>query len=311
MLQVFKNKNNITYMRLAFLLSFFLIYSSSYGQKNKDLDVLIYLGTIVAEYNRFPTKNAPDDLLKELAALKNENCQFAIDFTLESLKKPNNLLDKKYLEKQSKVNLEQIYIIEIAQGFSLIASGGQLKELVKNNSKGYPSHYDLLDTYYSMLFNMINSRNRESVFSISNLDLESYKLKDDTEKAIFYFRYMNMISKNTLFPILTGRDVTDGSCSEFEKFPTINGKDFYYYANFGFKDFPSRLANMDGSYKHYYIDETYKLIFTYIKCREQNFISKGDISNIVENSILENHELQKYCENMDILEEIRSKYGNK
>jgi len=298
-------------MKRIYLLSAILLYNLSYSQKSDNLDLLIYLGSEAGKYNNdYLQKNAPDALLQELSELKNEDCQFAIDFTLESLKNSNDLLDKKYLTKPSKENLKQIFTISITMGFSLIYSGEQLKKHVEYNSELYPSYYDLVDTYYSTLFNALINRNREAHRFISDLDLEDYNLTNDTEKSIFYFKYMNMISKNALFPILANGDVTNISCSEFKKFPTINGKEFYYYTDFDFKDFPSRLVNLDGSYKHYYIDETFKILFMYIECKEKKLIPQGDISNIVENSILSHQQLYKFCERKDLLDEILRKYSN-
>jgi hypothetical protein len=297
-------------IKLFFLLAIF-IQTSSFSQNTNEIDILIELGKQAGTYNnQEPSKKTPENILAKLSKIKNANCQFAIDFTLETLKENNDLINDKYLIKPSKEILIQLYTIEIIQGFSNFYSGEELKNAVISNSKSYRSNEELLYSYYDALYGASKNRNKSTPFFKKNIDLNNYNLETSTEKAIFYFSLMRYLSPNVLFPILTNTEIVKFYCLDFNVFPTINNKDFYYYTDLDFNDFETNLVNFNGSYKHFYINETFNTIFTYIKCREKHFVSKGEISDIVNNSILSNKEFYRYCEKKEILNEILAKYSS-
>jgi len=302
---MFKLKRNIL---IVLILAF--IQTSILGQNEKNIGTLTNVGKKISVYHQDSRLSVPDSLFEYLSSINNVECQSTVDFFSETLREKNNLFSDKYLTKPDKQTLIQIYLVDLASGFSQFYKGEELENNVEYNSNNYPSYFELVDTYYSILFKSLSNRNRTTLFSKSNINLNDLKLENSTEKSIFYFRFIDALSKNVIIPILFDLDASEVYCSDFDNFPRIDNQNFYEYTNFDFKNFKSRITNFNGNYKHYIINEIYKIQIAYINCLENNFVNERNIKTVIENSILSKRELFKYCEKKDVLERISEKYNN-
>ncbi|MEL1244456.1 hypothetical protein AAEO56_09305 [Flavobacterium sp. DGU11] len=90
------------------------------------------------------------------------------------------------------------------------------------------NYYNELDRGLSMLFN-------EKDLSAINLDIDSYRLKNQTEKVIFFLNITKPFIQR--FQVLNHVKNPDKLMEFAARMPQFNGKGYYAFTNFDFEDF--------------------------------------------------------------------------
>ncbi len=113
----------------------------------------------------------------------------------------------------------------------------------------------LLDNYYNEIDRGIAHLFNEEDLSGINLDIESYKLKNSTEKAIFFLNITKPFIQR--FQVLNHVKNLDKLMEFAKRMPTFNGKGYYTYTDFDFEDFEYPYDAEMASYiktglEHYY-----------------------------------------------------------
>lgn len=289
----------ITLTLLAINLTFLTFGQVTENQK------MIELGKIYKDF--MFRNNASKDILKEIKLDVPENLKVATEFIAQSITTKNKILSQPYLSRPDDKVLKQIYIIR-AINLNLREENqiDNNKIIDSLSNKDIPS-YELLDNYYEMLFTAVGNKNQPLDFSKTDIKLNDYNLKDDTEKGILVLQaisfcgttiwgYMNIVKPPN----------TKRAYDQIKKFPKINGRPYFQYTDFYFPDFEMNIVKDEGmqSYKGYYLNKFYETLLSHLICLNKENGSEKDENDLLLGSILKERNLYKYTKYKETLENI-------
>ena len=285
---------------LLILISFISLQSVDASELNPEL---IELAKV---YRNFMFRNsATDYAFEKLDKIKSSELSKTVDFIKETITTNNDLTTNKFLTLPDEETLYHIYIIRRINWNIREEKPKDNDELILElRNKNIP-RYELIDSYYSMLFSGIGNKNQP--FDLSSVDfrIDDYELRNDTEKGIFFLKamqfcgttiwgYMNVVKPPNYKKAL----------KYIENFPKFNGQKYYQYLDFGFTDFEMEIEKDKGteSYKHYYINKYYQTLLYHMICLKQKKKYKKERENLLLGSILKEKNYYKYSKNKEILE---------
>ena len=203
--------------------------------------------------------------------------------------------------------LKQIFIIqEINQNFRRENQIDNNKLIDSLQSKEIPT-YELVDNYYDMLFTAVGNKNQPFNFSKNDFKLNSYNLKDETEKVFFFLKCMGYCGTSIWGYINIPKPPNTKTAMEYiNKYPKFNGQPYYQYTDFYFKDFEMIIITDNGkeSYKGYYINKYYETLLNHLFCLIKEESTEKEKNDLLLGSILKESNLYKYTKLKDTLEEI-------
>jgi len=281
-----------------------LISGSLSGLKANELNNdLITLAKI---YRNFIFRNSPTAMtFEQLSEIKSTELTITTEFIKETITTNNNLTTTKFLRLPDEKTLKYVYIIRRINWNLREENPKDNNSLISELSKKEVPRYELIDSYYDMLFSGVGNKNRP--FDLSNIDfkLNKYDLKDDTEKGIFYLKamdlcgtfiwgYMNIVKPPNYKKALTF----------IEKYPTFNGQSYYQYLDFGFPDFEMKVVKdkEKESYKSYYLNKYYDTLLSHLECLSQKKKYKKGRQDLLLGSILKEENYYKYSKKKTVLE---------
>ncbi len=260
-------------------------------------------------YKNFMFTNEPGkETFKEISAGVPENLKTATEFILQTITTDNKLLTETYLTRPEDKVLRQIYII------LSINSNLRSENQVDNNklidsltAKEFPA-YKLFSNYYSMLFTAVGNKNQPFDLSKTDLKLNNYNLKDDTEKGIFFLTaisacgsviwgYMNIVKPAN----------TKKAYKHIKDFPKVNGQPYYQFTDFYFPDFEIMVDEKPQSYKSFYLDKYYQVLLSHLICLNKEGGSEKEKNDLLLGSIMKDEKLYKYTKYKETLESILQK----
>ena len=276
----------------------------TFGQTNNN-EKLIELGKT---YKDFMFRNEPTkEVFMEIKKNVPENLKTATDFIVQTITTKNKLLTPQFLSRPDDRTLKQIYIIR--------AINHNLREenQVDNNylidslaTKDIPV-YELVDCYYGMLFTAVGNKNQPFNFSKVDFKMKDYKLRDDTEKGIFFLRCMNLCGTSIWGYMNVAKPMNTQKALEFiKKFPKFNGRPYYQYNDFYFKDFEMLIVKDKGiqSYKSYYLDKYFETLLYHLICLNKENGTEKDKNDLLLGSILKEKKLYDYSKHKETLESL-------
>ncbi|MCU0423961.1 MAG: hypothetical protein MUC81_14255, partial [Bacteroidia bacterium] len=203
--------------------------------------------------------------------------------------------------------LKQVYIIY--ELFSRMGKGNEIDFalVIDSISTDTPQQYELVDNYYRMLFTAVGNKTKPFNLSKINLDLNAYKLADDTERGILFFRCMQLCGANIWgFMNIPKPPNTEAALKLIKLFPKINGQPYYHFTNFDFKDFEMVITAKEGkqSYKKYFLDKYYETLLAHYACLQNEDASEKEKNNLLLSSILKDKELYRYSKQQRTLERL-------
>lgn len=290
-------------MKKIILLALVLISNIQFTNATELDTELIELAKV---YRNFMFRNSTTDYaFEKLKKINSSELQKTVTFIRETITTNNNLTTDKFLILPDEKTLYQIYIVRRINWNIREENPKNNEELILELRNKNILRYELIDSYYSMLFSSIGNKNQP--FDLSELDfrIDNYKLNDDTEKGIFFLKtmqfcgttiwgYMNVVKppnyKKTLQYI--------------NKYPKFNGQKYYQYLDFGFEDFEMEIVKDKGieSYKFYHINKYYQTLLYHMMCLNQKKKYKKERENLLLGSILKEKNYYKYSKNKETLE---------
>jgi len=290
-------------MKKIILLTFIFIANFQFTNANELNPELIELAKI---YRNFMFRNNPTEYaFEQLGKINSPELTKTLSFIKETITPNNKLTTDKYLILPDEKTLYQIYIIRRINWNISEENPKDNNELILELREKNIPRYELIDSYYSMLFTGVGNKNQP--FDLSDVDfrISNYQLKDDTEQGIFFLKamqfcgisiwgYMNVVKppnyKKTLQYI--------------NNFPKFNGQKYYQYLDFSFPDFEMEIIKDEGieSYKHYYIDKYYQTLLYHMMSLNQKKKYKKERENLLLGSILKEKNYYKYSKNEQTLE---------
>ena len=176
-------------MKKIILLTLIIFINFQFGNATELNPELIELAKV---YRKFMFRNNPPDYAYEqLAKIKSQELEKTTLFIKEAITLKNNLNTEKFLIIPNEETLYQIYIVRRINWNMREEKPKDNNELITElRTKNIP-RYELIDSYYDMLFSAIGNKNQPFDLSKTDYRIENYKLKDDTEKGIFFLKAMD------------------------------------------------------------------------------------------------------------------------
>lgn len=285
---------------LLILISFISLQSVDASELNPEL---IELAKV---YRNFMFRNsATDYAFEKLDKIKSSELSKTVDFIKETITTNNDLTTNKFLTLPDEETLYHIYIIRRINWNIREEKPKDNDELILElRNKNIP-RYELIDSYYSMLFSGIGNKNQP--FDLSSVDfrIDDYELRNDTEKGIFFLKAMQFCGTTIWGYMNVVKPPNYKKALQYiENFPKFNGQKYYQYLDFGFTDFEMEIEKDKGteSYKHYYINKYYQTLLYHMICLKQKKKYKKERENLLLGSILKEKNYYKYSKNKEILE---------
>jgi hypothetical protein len=291
-------------IKTTITLLLFCITFLSFGQVTEK-QKMIELGKV---YKDFMFRNEPaKEVLKDVKSDVPENLKTAVEFITQTITTKNGLLTQAYLARPDDKVLKQIYIIRainlnLREEFQV-----DNNKLIDSLSGIDISVNELVDNYYEMLFTAVGNKNQPFNLSKTDLKLNDYNLKNDTERGILVLKaisfcgttiwgYMNIVKPAN----------TQKAYDHIKKFPEINGRPYFQYTDFYFPDFEMKIVKDKGiqSYKTYYIDKYFEVLLNHLICLNKENASEKEINDLLLGSILKERNLYKYTKYRETLEGI-------
>jgi hypothetical protein len=290
--------------KLILVLATICFTISTFGQLSEN-EKLVELGKV---YKDFMFRNEPT---KEILEAVRNDVQLDLitsnEFIAQTITTKNSLFTQPFLTLPNDTILKQIYIIRsINLNLREENQIDNIRLIDSLKAKSIP-HYDLVDNYYGMLFNAVGNKNQPFNMSKVNFQLNDYNLEDDTDKAIFFLRCMNLCGTSIWGYMNVVKPAnTKEAYSYIKKFPKFNGLPYYQFNNFYFNDFELVITKDKGiqSYKSYYLDKYYDTLLSHLICLNKEGASDKEKYNLLLGSILKERNLYKYTKNKDTLEEL-------
>jgi hypothetical protein len=157
----------------------------------------------------------------------------------------------------------------------------------------------LLDNYYYRLTRGINFNNAD--LSSVDFNIEKYGLKDETEKAIFFFNITGQLIQR--FLVLQMMKNSKKTLEFAKKLPTFNGDEYYYYNDFDFPDFEWIGYEKVEMYKERHLNSYYNSLLAHFGAIAE-LKGKKNAAEIYLNSILSKQEYFKYSQFEDLLNKL-------
>ena len=259
-------------------------------------------------YRKFMFRNNPPDYAYEqLAKIKSKELEKTTSFIKEAISLNNNLDTEKFLIVPDEETLYQIYIVRRINWNIREENPKDNDDLITElRTKNVP-RYELIDSYYDMLFSAIGNKNQPFDLSKTDYSIENYELKDDTEKGIFFLKAMDFCGTTIWGYMNVVKPPNYKKALQFiDNYPKFNGQKYYQYLDFGFKDFEMEVEKDKGieSYKHYYINKYYQTLLYHLMCLNQKKKYKKERENLLLGSILKEKNYYKYSKNKESLESL-------
>lgn len=160
----------------------------------------------------------------------------------------------------------------------------------------------LLDNYYYFARGGLSMYFNEADLSHFNFNLDDFGLKDDTEKAIFFYNIIDALA-NGRFRVLNYLKKPDKLSAVAARMPMFNSKPYYYYSNLDIPDFDYIGYNKSESYQK----QNAEMLINTLLIHFSNLASTGDKFHARElyfNSILHKPEFFKYSQSKVTLQTL-------
>lgn len=282
-----------------FFLFIFSCLSAQVKLSEKDFENLV---TIAETFKENPNGSGPD-FKKTLQKLRSQKLNKIIDVLTTINDNSTKILTPKYLNRPTNEELQLWYVLyEINLNMQDDNTNPRdnkviAKEVLESNI----DERVLLNNYYRYLYGNIAKLFNDSDLSNINLETEKYHLKNDTEKAIFFFRITEPLIVR--FMVLSQMKNPDQLYKFAKKMPKVNGEEYYKFTSFSIEDFEFFLDGKMTSFMEHNMNR-------YYNCLASHFWAAGEkedfekVRDIYYKSILYKPEYFKYYSDKKSLEKL-------
>ena len=259
-------------------------------------------------YSNFMFRNQPTkEVYKELKSLTDTELKTTVDFITQAITTKNKMLSKKYLTRPDDRTLKQIYIVRAVSHNLDEKNPVDNDWLIDSLSRADIPAYELVDNYYEMLFMAVGNKNQPFNLAKTDLKLNDYRLRDDTERGIVFLKCMRFCGSTIWGYINIAKPMNTAKAYEqIKRFPKVNGQPYYQYNDFAFNDFEMVILKDHGkeSYKGYYLNKYYETLLYHLLCLRKEGASEKEIDDLMLGSILRKRSLYDYTQYKETLEEL-------
>lgn len=210
-----------------------VIAIQSHGQENQKL---IDLGKAYKNYMFM--SDIPKEAMNKLKGNTPAELQQTSSFIIETLMPKNNLLKTEFLKLPDNKTLKQVYIVRAVNTNVRDENQMDNNKLIDSlKAKEIPRN-ELIDTYYEILFTGVGNKNKPFDLKKVNLEPDNYNLANETEKGIFFLECMSLCGSTIWGYINVPKPPNfKEAFNMIEKFPKVNGLNYYEYTDLNFPDF--------------------------------------------------------------------------
>jgi hypothetical protein len=291
-------------MKKTILLAIITLISFT-GQANDLNNDLVELAKI---YRNFMFRNSPNETtFEQLKEIKSSELTLSTKFIKETISVNNNLTKQDFLKLPDEQSMKFLYIIRRINWNIRKENPKDNNELITELSEKSIPRYELIDSYYDMLFDGVGNKNRPFDLSAVNFQMTKYELKDDTEKGIFFLKAMDLCGTSIWGYMNVVKPPNLKKTMEYiEKYPKFNGQSYFQYLDFGFTDFKMKIVEDKGeeSYKSYYINKYYDTLLSHLACLSQKKKQKEARTDLLLGSILKEENYYKYSKKKTVLDSL-------
>jgi hypothetical protein len=299
-----RNNCNSAMKKITLALFFCCVGILASGQATENQKMI----ELAKVYKDFMFRNEPTkDNLKEIKSGIQENLKMATEFIVQTITTKSKILTQPYLSRPEDNVLRQIYIIRAIDLNLREENQIDNNKLIDSLTRANLSAYELVDNYYGMLFTAVGNKNQPFDLSKTDLKLNDYNLKDDTEKGILVLKAISFCGTTIWgFMNIVKPANTKKAYAGIKNFPKINGRPYYQYTDFFFDDFEINILKGKGvqSYKSYYMDKFYETLLSHLICLNKEGGSEKEQNDLLLGSILKEKNLYKYTRYKSTLEDI-------
>lgn len=273
------------------------------AQDNHQLTVML-----AKTYDSFMFRNRPTkEVMKELKGIADPEMKATVDFIAQAITSKNKMLTPRYLTRPDDRTLKQIYIVRAVSHNLDEKVPVDNDRLIDSLSRADIPAYELVDNYYEMLFVAVGNKNQPFNLAKTNLKLNDYGLKDDTERGILFLKCMRFCGSTIWGYINIAKPMNTAEAYKYiKRFPKFNGQPYYQYTDFSFADFEMVILKDRGkeSYKGYYLNKYYETLLYHFLCLKKEGASDKEIQDLLLGSILRKRSLYDYTQYKETLEEL-------
>lgn len=252
----------------------------------------------------------PGSVYEEINSIPSKKLLKAKSFIKEVVTSNNNLLTIAFLTKPDSITLKSLYIV---RGLNWNMHEAEAKDpmvIIDSLKNEKTNYYELVSSYYGMLFTAIGNKNRPFDLSKVNFTLKEYNLSNDVEKGIFFLKSMRTFGTMIWGYINVAKPPNYKKALQYiNKYPKYNGLAYYRFTDVNFKDFKltTDKRKPKESFKKYYINKYIETLLNHSLCLSQKRRYRKEKDNLLLESILRNESYWQYTEHKPILEMIFKK----
>ncbi len=287
---------------------YFLIILSSQTILSQNNEYEKGLIDLARTYKNFHfSSDPPSSVYEEINSIKSEKLFKASQFIKEVITSNNQLLTNEFLKKPDTTTLKSLYIIRGINWNMHEAEAEDNTVVADSLINEKTDYYELVSSYYDMLFTAIGNKNKPFNLSKVNFSLNNYNLSNDTEKGIFFLMSMDTFGSMIWGYINVAKPPNYKKALEYiHKYPKYNGIEYYRFTDLNFKDFKltTDKRKPKESFKHYYINKYIETLLYHSLCLSQKRKYGKEKDKLLLESILRNESYWQYTEYKPTLEKI-------
>jgi len=284
------------------IITILLLISSilTYGQSLDKVNEIINLAKIYRGNHGLSSLN--DNSTSVFAKYQGTEFELVAKFIEESTKSKNRVIETEFLTRPDSTTLKLFHTIIMVNYNMYESKPNDNDKVVKKYLENDISIYEQIQQYYGSLFISVINKNRPFDYSNQNWDLDSLGFKDDKEKAVFFLVFMDKLGSqiSSYLGAMKGPN-WDGIEKYVILLPKINGKNYFEFDAFYFKDFKMTIYKKNRYFKEYYLPIFYDILVGHILMMEQKQFDRKDITQFLLTSILSQKQYYGYCNRMDII----------
>ena len=260
-------------------------------------------------YQKHMIGKAPDKkvIKSALAEYAGTQLEFTSEFIIECTKEKNKITSKKFLAKPDNISLKALYCIHVIYVARHNNESINEEEVVKSLFYSEIQSELLIDNFYNTAFTAVGNKNRPFNMSKDDFDFKALGLTSKEDRGIFFLQCMDGCASQIWGYMNIPKPAnTKAAMGLIEKFPKFNGDAYYLHKDLSFDDFEVEINDSIQSYKSFYINKYYELLFNHFICQDAEGASNDDMMDLLMNSVLPIESYWQYTEFEDALRQIYS-----